>query len=117
MYSTEGVECIKVLVLVCMSLVKVQGFTLQLIGHEEVVDDVVLHQGVLSVGGGHYGVEGHIVHLGVNVLLLIPGSKHFKFVILILKKCIVENKCQKPSIFSPCSNNRRCRRMAVFYLS
>ena len=91
MYSTEGVECIEVLVLVCMSLVKVQSFTLKLIGDEEIIDDVVLHQGVLSVGGGHYGVEGHIVHLGVDILLFIPGSKHLKFIIFILKKCILEN--------------------------
>ena len=70
---TEGVEGIEVLVLVDVNLVKVQGLALQLVGHQHVVDDIVLgEEGVLGVCG-HHRVVGHVVHLSVDVLLLVPG--------------------------------------------
>ena len=94
MHCTEGVERIKILNLAGVCLMQVQGLALQLVGHQQVVDDIVLHQGVLGVRGRYNRVEGHVIHLSVYILLLIPGSSEKYIQILCVNFCmriILEN--------------------------
>lgn len=74
MYCAEGIEGVEILALaVTIRLMEVQSFGLEMICDEEVVDDVVLVQRVLWMVW-NYGIVGHIVHLGVDILLLVTGS-------------------------------------------
>ena len=60
--------------LLIINLVQIQRFSLELVCDQEVVDDVVLVVGVGEAGDD--GVVGHVVHLGVDVLLLVPRSEN-----------------------------------------
>ena len=66
------------------SLMQVESLALQLVGGQEVVDDGVLGgeggcvhphwvQLLLKLGA-HHRVVRHVVHLGIDVLLLVAGS-------------------------------------------
>ena len=93
MHSTEGIKCVKVFLFLQISLVEVQCFGLHLLGvwkrDHHVVDDVVVLgeggwvtytrqlQALLAVDDG---VVSHVVHLGVDVLLLISRPQTLYFI-------------------------------------
>ena len=93
MHSAEGIECVKVFLFLQVGLVEVQSLGLHLLGvwkrdHHVVDDVVVLGQGSRLVHtretverrlGVDDGIVGHVVHLGVDVLLLIATPKYIKF--------------------------------------
>ena len=89
MHSAEGIECVKVFLFLQVGLVEVQSLGLHLLAvwkrdHHVVNDVVVLGQGSRLVPweavqrglGVDDGIVGHVVHLGINVLLLITTPKY-----------------------------------------
>lgn len=102
MHSTEGIECVEVFLFLEVCLVKVEGlgpipFHLLVLvthrwhRHQHVVDNMLRFAENHLVRGACHGLDraydwvvGHVIHLGIDVLLLISAPVEIRHMVRII---------------------------------